>query len=133
MSATPPDSRPLSPHLQVYRPQLTSVLSFAHRATGVVNLLALVALVYWLAAAAAGVEAYAQAVTLLASPPGIALAVLFSYAFFYHMCNGIRHLVWDAGRSLELPAVYRSGWLMVAASVVLTAAFWLLAVGGGTA
>ncbi|MEO0972056.1 MAG: succinate dehydrogenase, cytochrome b556 subunit [Pseudomonadota bacterium] len=133
MSSTTPSSRPLSPHLQVYRPQLTSVLSISHRATGVVNFLGLIALVYWLASAAAGPEAYASAMALLTGPLGVILAFGATYAFCYHLCNGIRHLLWDTGRNFEIAQIYRSGWIVVGASVVLTLILWLgiIGIGGG--
>ncbi|MEM9385821.1 MAG: succinate dehydrogenase, cytochrome b556 subunit [Pseudomonadota bacterium] len=133
MSPSTPSSRPLSPHLQVYRPQLTSVLSISHRATGVVNLLGLAALVYWLASAAAGPKAYASAVAYLTSPLGLILLVGVTYAFCYHLCNGIRHLLWDTGRNFEIAQIYRSGWIVVGASVALTATLWLgvIGIGGG--
>lgn len=126
-------SRPLSPHLQVYRPQLTSVLSISHRATGVLNFLGLGALVYWLASAAAGAEAYAAAVATLTSPLGMLLLIAVTYAFCYHLCNGIRHLLWDTGRNFEIAQIYRSGWIVVGASLVLNAILWfgLIGIGGG--
>lgn len=131
MSSPTPSSRPLSPHLQVYRPQLTSVLSISHRATGVVNFLGLAALVYWLGSAAAGPEAYAAAVATLTSPLGILLLVAVTYAFCYHLCNGIRHLLWDTGRNFEIEQIYRTGWMVLAASLLLTAVLWLGLIGIG--
>lgn len=123
------DSRPLSPHLQVYRWQLTMVLSILHRATGIVLSVALIGLVGWLVAAAAGPDAYAAARALFASVPGALLIAGTVFAFFYHLCNGIRHLVWDAGFLLDIPGVYASGWAVVAASVVLTVLTWLMGFG----
>ncbi len=124
-------TRPLSPHLQVYRPQLTSVLSISHRATGVVNALALAALVWWLAAAASGPDAYATATGVFTSWFGRLFAVVATYAFIYHLCNGIRHLAWDTGRNFRIPEIYRSGWIVVGASVLLTVVLWLVVAGGG--
>ncbi|MDH3594996.1 MAG: succinate dehydrogenase, cytochrome b556 subunit [Rhodospirillales bacterium] len=120
------DNRPLSPHLQVYRPQLTSVLSFLHRMTGVALTPGTLLLVYWLAAAAAGPEAFATAQALIGSIIGRVLLLGWSFALFYHLCNGIRHLFWDAGYGLELPDLYRSGWLMVFAACALTLGSWVL-------
>jgi succinate dehydrogenase / fumarate reductase cytochrome b subunit len=117
-------TRPLSPHLQVYRWQLTMVLSITHRATGVVLSAALIPFVGWLLAAAAGPEPLAAANALFASIPGLVLLAGVSFSFFYHLCNGIRHLVWDAGYWLDLPGVYASGWSVVAASAVLTLLAW---------
>jgi len=117
-------TRPLSPHLQVYRWQLTMVLSITHRATGLVLSAALVPLVGWLLAAATGPEAFATANAILASVPGQLMLAAVSFAFYYHLCNGIRHLVWDAGWWLDIPEVYASGWSVVAAAIVLTVLTW---------
>ena len=126
-------NRPLSPHLQIYRPQLTAVLSILHRLTGVALAPGTLLLVYWLVAAAAGPEAFATAQMLVGSIVGRLLLLGWTFALFYHLCNGIRHLVWDAGYGLELPDLYRSGWLVVFASGALTLGGWALgyAVRGG--
>jgi succinate dehydrogenase / fumarate reductase, cytochrome b subunit len=118
-------SRPLSPHLQIYRPQLTSVLSITHRITGIVLGLGTLVLVYWVYALAAGPEAYASAQALLSSWFGRVVLFGFTFALFYHLCNGIRHLFWDAGYGYELDAVYASGKAVVAMSVVLTLVAWM--------
>lgn len=119
--------RPLSPHLQVYRPQLTSVLSILHRGTGVVLSLGTLGLVCWLLAAASGPQALASVQAFYGSWLGQLVLLGWSYALFYHLCNGIRHLFWDAGRALDIDEVYRSGWLMLGASVALTLCVWLIA------
>lgn len=127
-------NRPLSPHLQVYRPQLTSVLSITHRATGLLLALGTVMLVYWLLAAAAGPGAYATAYHLFGTWFGQLILILWSFALYFHLCNGIRHLFWDAGKGFELDAVYASGRAVLAATVTLTAATWIAAFalsGGG--
>lgn len=118
-------SRPLSPNIQIYRPQLTSVLSIANRITGVVLGLGGFGLVAWLVAAALGPQPYAAVQSAFISWPGQVLLVGFTFAFFLHLCGGIRHLVWDSGRGFELGSIYASGWAVVAASVVLTAATWV--------
>lgn len=118
--------RPLSPHLQVYRPQLTSTLSILHRLTGVALAFGALLLIYWLVAAASGPEAYAGAQGLIGSFLGRLFLFGWTFALFYHFCNGVRHLVWDAGYGFELSEVYRSGWIMVGASLVLTLATWIL-------
>jgi len=118
--------RPDSPNIQIYRPQLTSVLSIANRASGVVLSIGAVGLVLWLLAVANGPEAYAYAQSLLASPPGQVGLLLFVFAFFFHLCGGLRHLAWDAGSGFDLAAIYRSGWTVVAASTLLTALTWLI-------
>ena len=119
-------NRPLSPHLQVYRWQITMVMSILHRATGIALTLGSLVLVYWLASLAAGPAAYADAQALLGSGLARLLLVGVSFAFFYHLCNGIRHLVWDTGRGFEISQLYASGYTAFAASLVMTAGFWLL-------
>jgi succinate dehydrogenase / fumarate reductase cytochrome b subunit len=122
MAARP---RPRSPDVQVYRPQLTSVLSIAHRATGVWLSLGAVLLIAWLATVAAGANAALHA--FFGSWGGILLLVLWTFTLFYHLCNGIRHLGWDLNYGFELRTIYRTGWLVVTASVCLTALTWAVA------
>ena len=121
-------SRPLSPFMigPYYKPQLTSILSITHRATGVGLSVGALVLVYWLVAVAAGPDAYAKAQHFLNSPFIVLLLFLWTWALFYHLCNGIRHLCWDAGYGFEIPTVYKSGKAVVVASVVLTGLVWLL-------
>jgi succinate dehydrogenase / fumarate reductase, cytochrome b subunit len=117
--------RPLSPHLQIYRPQISMVLSILHRMTGVALLLGAAWLTWWLTALAAGPEAFAQQQRFAASPVGqIALAGL-AWSLFYHLCNGLRHLAWDAGYGFALPAMRKSGWAVVIGSFALTALAWI--------
>ena len=118
--------RPLSPHLQVYRPQLTSILSILHRLTGVALGIGTLVLVWWLAAAANGPEAFAAANGLVGSGLGRVLLLGWSFALFYHLCNGIRHLFWDAGYGYEISTLNRSGWLMLIAAIALTLAAWMI-------
>lgn len=118
--------RPVSPNIQNYRPQLTSVLSIANRITALVSTVAIVAFVAWLVAAALRLDAYGALDTAAASPVGRALLVIATFAFFLHLCGGIRHLFWDAVAGFELRSIYASGWVAVAASVVLTVAAWLV-------
>lgn len=120
----PTDQRPLSPHLQVYRWQLTSVLSILHRATGVALSVGAVLLVWWLVAAAAGPAPYASFQGFIGSWFGLLLLLGWTVSLFYHLCNGIRHLCWDTGQGLELPAVYASGWTVLAGTAVLTVLAW---------
>ena len=119
--------RPLSPHLQIYRPQLTSVLSITHRATGMALVLGTLVLVYWLLAAASGAEAYGSAQQLLGSWVGRILLLGFSFALFFHLCNGIRHLFWDVGLGFELKTAYASGKAVVGVSIAMTLLAWALA------
>lgn len=121
------DKRPLSPHLQVYRPQLTSVLSILHRITGAALSIGTVLLVYWLIAAASGPEAYEHAQAILGSMLGQLFLFLWTWALFYHLFNGVRHLFWDAGHGFEMEQVYKSGKAVVWASVILTFLCWLFA------
>ena len=117
MADTP---RPLSPHLQIYRPQLTSVLSILHRGTGVFLSLGALLLAYWLLAAAAGPEIYARAARHINAWYGQFVLFLFVFSFYYHLCNGVRHMFWDIGAGLEIRTTYRSGYVMLAATIVLT-------------
>lgn len=118
--------RPLSPNIQIYRPQLTSVLSIVNRITGVVLSVFAVGLVVWLTAAAAGPQAYSRFHLLIGSWFGQAMLLAFTLAFFVHLCGGLRHLLWDAGYGFELRTIYASGWAVVFASVALTAIAWIV-------
>ncbi len=122
-------SRPLSPHLQVYRPQITSMLSILHRLTGVALGLGFLLLAWWLIAAAVGPGAYGTAQAVLGSWLGTVVLIGFSFALMYHLCNGIRHLAWDAGFGFELKTVTLSGVTVVIASLVLTVIAFVLAYG----
>lgn len=123
--STPKRTRPLSPNIQIYRPQLASVLSIANRITGVVLSIYAVALVIWLVAAAEGPEAYAGVNVFIRSWAGQILLFVCTFSFFLHLCGGIRHLVWDAGCGFELRTIYASGWAVVVASVALTVVSWI--------
>ena len=117
--------RPLSPHLSIYKPQLTSILSISHRATGIVLSIGTVFLVWWLLAAAAGGGGFAAARGFWGSWIGLVLLFGWTYSLFFHLCNGIRHLVWDAGWGFEIKQTYASGWIVVAASAALTVIAWI--------
>ena len=117
--------RPLSPHLQIYRWQLTSVLSITHRATGLALAVGTLLLVWWLLAAASGPSDFALAQAFWYSWIGRLLLLGWSWSLFFHLCNGIRHLFWDAGWGYELKTAYTSGWLVVGSSVVLTLVAWI--------
>ena len=118
--------RPVSPNIQIYRPQLTSVLSIANRITGVILSIGAVGLVAWLVAGDSGPRTYAVARDLVSSLPGQIVLFAFTFAFFLHLCGGIRHLVWDTVHGFELRQIYFSGWVSVAASILLTLAAWML-------
>ncbi len=126
--------RPLSPHLQIYKPQLTSLLSITHRGTGVFLSLGALLLCYWLLAVAAGPETYAKVSTYVAAWYGKIIIILFIFSLYYHLCNGIRHLFWDIGLGLEIKTTYQSGYVVVIASIILTLiTCWLgMGAGGGT-
>ncbi|MGH8229321.1 MAG: succinate dehydrogenase, cytochrome b556 subunit [Steroidobacteraceae bacterium] len=117
---------PRSPNIQLYRPQLTSVLSIANRITALLATLAMIAFVAWLAAAALSASAYDAMYAAAASTVGQIALVCATFAFFLHLCGSIRHLFWDAGIGFSLAAIYRSGWACVLASLVLTAAAWMI-------
>lgn len=123
--------RPLSPHLQVYKPQITSVLSITHRLTGIALSLGTVLFVYWLVSAALGPQAYATAQGLIGSFIGYVLLFGWSAALFYHLCNGIRHLMWDTGRGFAIAEVERSGYMVLIAAGSLTLFAWLVGLFGG--
>lgn len=122
------DPRPLSPHLQVYRWQLTSVLSILHRFTGVALSVGTILLVWWLVAAAEGPQSYDRAQRFLGSWIGLLLLFGWSLALYYHLCNGLRHLWWDTAHGFELRQIYAGGWAVLAATVVLTALTWIVGV-----
>jgi len=124
MAARP---RPLSPHLQIYRPQLTSVLSISHRLTGIGLMVGTLMLTCWLVAAAGGGATYEAIRGFLGSIIGRLLLLGWSFCLFYHLLNGVRHLVWDAGWGFELKEAYATGWAVVAGSGVLTLAAWIAA------
>ena len=119
-------SRPLSPHLQVYRLPLGALISISHRATGVLLAAGSLVLVYWLSAVASGPDAFANAQALLGSIVGRVLLLALTFSLFYHLANGIRHLFWDAGFGFELRTAHASGVLVIVASAVLTLVAWAL-------
>mgnify|MGYP006286380997 CR=1 FL=1 len=121
------DNRPLSPHLQVYRLPFTALTSISHRISGVLLSGGSLVLVYWVLAAAAGPESYQTASAILGSLPVQILLFLWTFILFYHLCNGIRHLVWDAGRGLEVETAERTGQIAIGAAVALTLIAWLIA------
>ena len=122
----PPRIRPTSPHLAIYRWQIGNTLSILHRLTGVALALGLIALCYWFVALASGPEVYAAAMRLFASPLGMLVMVGWTFAFLYHLLNGVRHLFWDVGYGFERTQRHASGWLVVLGSIALTAGVWIL-------
>lgn len=120
------NNRPLSPHLTIYKPQITSMLSIAHRGTGVFLFLGVSLLVWWLVSS---VYSDAQVWNLFDSPVGYIFLGFWSFSLFYHLLNGIRHLFWDMGKGFELKTVTYSGITVVVGSVLLTALSWFIACG----
>ena len=116
--------RPLSPHLGIYRWQLTMMLSILHRATGVALSVGTLLVIALLLALAAGPEQYATVRGFCGSAIGMLLLFGWSWSLFFHLCNGIRHLAWDAGWGFEIPRAYLTGWTVVAVSLLLTGLTW---------
>ena len=117
--------RPLSPHLQVYRPQLTSVLSILHRGTGLFLVLGTLMISFWVITLALGPNIFVIYQTWLGSLIGKVLLVFWSFSLFYHWANGIRHLLWDIGWGYDIDRVHMTGWIVVSVSVILTGLLWL--------
>jgi succinate dehydrogenase / fumarate reductase cytochrome b subunit len=118
-------NRPLSPHLEIYRPQLTSILSITHRMTGMALVAGTLLLAWWLVAAAVGPGAFDLVQSFLGHWFGRLVLFGWTYALFYHLCNGIRHLFWDAGYGFELKTLHASGWAVLGISAGLTLAAWI--------
>jgi len=116
--------RPLSPHLQVYKWQVQMVTSILHRATGIINAVGSLIIVWGLASIAAGPEAFATFTDIAGSPFGTVVLIGWTLNFFYHLCNGIRHLVQDTGAGYAVPSFVRSSWMGIVAAFVLTALVW---------
>lgn len=127
--------RPLSPHLQVYKWGWTMSLSIFHRLTGLILSLGTVLVVLWLAGLAGGAESYATVQAFTGHWLGRIFLAAWSVAFFYHLCNGVRHLLWDAGWGLDLKTARRTAGIVVVAAAVLSVLSWMLAAGwlGGPA
>jgi len=118
--------RPLSPHLQIYKPQLTSLLSILHRATGVALSIGSVILVSWVVALSLGETAYSSYSMIINSWFGKLVLFGFTFGLFYHLSNGIRHLFWDAGYGYDLKVAYTSGTLVIISSLTLTIVTWFI-------
>ncbi len=126
MSASPElkSKRPLSPHLQVYKPQMTSLTSVLHRVTGVALAYGLFVFTWWLVAAAIGPEAYGMFTDFAGSGIGKLLMFGWSLAFYYHFANGIRHLIWDYGKMLTIKDAYASGFFILLVTAFMTGVTW---------
>ena len=121
------NTRPLSPHLQIYRPQITSLLSITHRFTGIALAIGAMFFTYWLLSAAYGADKFALAQVLFRSWIGQLILWGFTFSLFYHLANGIRHLAWDAGWGYELDKLRISGWLVLLFSGSMTILTLLIA------
>ena len=116
--------RPLSPHLQIYKPQITSVLSIMHRITGVSLSIGSIILVAWVVALASGLESYSYFTNITNHWLSHLILFGFTFALYYHLSNGIRHLFWDAGFGFELKSVYLSGSLVLFTAFIMTISTW---------
>lgn len=120
---------PLSPHLTVYKWQITMMLSILHRATGVFLSIGLLLLSFWLLSIASGPEAYSNLVSFINTWYGKTVLILFTFSLYLHLCNGIRHLFWDCGLGFEIKTSNITGYVTAIVSVLLTVLSW--AIGGG--
>lgn len=120
----PSAQRPLSPHLTIYRPQITSVLSITHRLTGLALVAGSALIVAWLWSVAYAPAFYPMLHGWLSAPVGKFLLLGWMISFYYHLANGIRHLFWDIGWGFTLPQASRSGWMVVLFTIAMTAATW---------
>ena len=119
-------NRPLSPHIQIYRPQLTSVMSILHRITGIILAIGSILFAFWLSSLAFYHHFAFAIFDFLVSFLGRLFLFAWTLALFYHLCNGIRHLFWDVGKGFEMKQVYKSGWITVAATLILTSVVWII-------
>jgi succinate dehydrogenase / fumarate reductase, cytochrome b subunit len=121
---TPEKTRPISPHLSIYKPQISSVLSVGHRLSGIGLFIMMSALSWWFVLWVISkfdhmyLEIFDNNIVKM-------LLILTSYAFFYHLCTGVRHLIWDTGRGFSICAIDYSGIAAVICSVILTILFWV--------
>ena len=117
--------RPLSPHLQVYRLPLPPLTSITHRITGIGLTAGTLLWAWWIISAAAGPDAFEAAQGFIGSWFGMILMFGWTWALWYHLLNGVRHLMWDAGRGLDLGTTYRTGYLVIGGSIGLTVITWI--------
>ena len=118
-------NRPLSPHLSIYRWPITMTLSILHRFTGVTLSVGLIILTIWLVALSTDTAAYEYIATLMQTVVGRLLLVNFSFMFFFHLCNGVRHLFWDVGKGFDIHHANISAWFVVLMTIILTLGLWL--------
>ena len=120
---------PLSPHLQIYRWQISSLLSITHRISGVINLLALILIFFWLIFLSLGENNYQSFLLIINSFFGKFILIGFTWSMSFHLLSGIRHLVWDLGYGFEIRTANITGVIVIISSLALTIIFWLLARG----
>ena len=118
------DRRPLSPHLQIYSPQINMMMSIVHRITGAALYFGTIILAVWLFSATAGRSAYDAVGALLAHPVGLVVMLGYTWALIHHALGGIRHLIWDTGRAMSIPAVNTLCWLTLIGSILITGGIW---------
>lgn len=119
------EGRPLSPHLTIYRWPVTMTLSILHRMTGVALSVGLIVYVLWLEAIAYDFIPFEDVAVFMSNWIGRFMLLGWCFSFFFHLCNGVRHLVWDTGRLFEKKQADQSAWLVLIASIVLTAVYWI--------
>ena len=122
-----PQDRPMSPHLQVWRWHVTMATSILHRATGMALYVGALVVAGWVVALASGPEAFDAYRTLLGSPLGLVVLFGLTVSFLYHLANGVRHLVWDAGMGFEPKTADMTGWAAIAFGVVAAVLIWIIA------
>jgi len=123
--------RPLSPHLDIYKKQITSVLSITHRMTGVVLAIGALFVSAWLVCVASDADCFAWCQQILISWFGKLALFTFSASLIYHLLNGVRHLLWDIGWGMEIQTVIKTGYIVVALAIGLTGLLWFVALTGG--
>ena len=123
------NQNPISPHLQIYRWHISSLLSITHRIVGVINLLALILMFFWLLAFSLGESNYELFLLAINSFFGKFILIGFTWSMSFHIFSGIRHLAWDMGYGFEIKTANISGALVILSSLVATIIFWLLAKG----
>jgi succinate dehydrogenase / fumarate reductase cytochrome b subunit len=121
------NDRPLSPHIDVYRWQISNTLSILHRLTGIALSVGAIALVGWLVSLVSGPAAYASVNSFFAGPVGALMLFGWTFCIFYHLANGVRHLGWDAGYGFDKQRARQTGWIVVAVALVMTAGTWIAA------
>jgi succinate dehydrogenase / fumarate reductase cytochrome b subunit len=119
---------PISPHLQIYKPQITSVLSILHRISGFFLFLGSFIWSGWLIGLASGPECYVWVQDMALHPLGLIVLVGWSFVLFYHILNGIRHLMWDAGIGVDINTATKTGWVVVLGTMSLTILTWIQAI-----